>query len=97
MALMGSAMARILFDLDSPTVGLLNIGVEEVKGLEEVRAAGQILRERKLPHRLRVGWNGEALTLLFGIRTHPGCTRLEIIDSDRLTVEQHFEQPATER
>lgn len=50
MALMGSAMAQILFDLDRPTVGLLNIGVEEVKGLEEVRAAGQILRERNLEH-----------------------------------------------
>ncbi len=36
MAVMGSAMARVLFDLDRPTVGLLNIGVEEVKGLEEV-------------------------------------------------------------
>ena len=34
MAVMGSAMARVLFDLDRPTVGLLNIGVEEVKGLE---------------------------------------------------------------
>ncbi len=45
MAVMGSAMARILFDLDRPTVGLLNIGVEEVKGLEEVREAGRILRE----------------------------------------------------
>ena len=50
MAVMGSAMARILLDLDRPTVGLLNIGVEEVKGLDEVRAAGQILRERNLPH-----------------------------------------------
>lgn len=50
MALMGSAMAQILFGLERPTVGLLNIGVEEVKGLEEVRAAGQILRERNLPH-----------------------------------------------
>ena len=45
MAVMGSAMARILFDLERPTVGLLNIGVEEVKGLEEVREAGRILRE----------------------------------------------------
>jgi glycerol-3-phosphate acyltransferase PlsX len=45
MAVMGSAMARILFDLDRPTVGLLNIGVEEVKGLEEVREASRILRE----------------------------------------------------
>ena len=30
-----------LFDVERPTVGLLNIGVEEVKGLEEVREAGQ--------------------------------------------------------
>ena len=50
LAAMGSAMARVLFDLGRPTVGLLNIGVEEVKGLEEVREAGQILRERPLPN-----------------------------------------------
>jgi len=56
LAIMGSAMARVLFDLDRPTVGLLNIGVEEVKGLEEVRAAGQILRERNLPHLEYVGF-----------------------------------------
>jgi glycerol-3-phosphate acyltransferase PlsX len=30
-------------------VGLLNIGVEEAKGLEQVREAGQMLREEKLP------------------------------------------------
>ena len=45
LAVMGGAMARVLFDLERPTVGLLNIGVEEVKGLEEVREAGRILRE----------------------------------------------------
>ena len=45
MAVMGAAMARIVFGLDRPTVGLLNIGVEEVKGIEEVRQAGQLLRE----------------------------------------------------
>lgn len=49
-ALMGSAMANALYDLDRPTVGLLNVGVEEVKGMEEVREAGQILREAKLPN-----------------------------------------------
>lgn len=43
-ALMGSAMARALYGLKRPTVGLLNIGVEEVKGQEDVREAGQILR-----------------------------------------------------
>ncbi len=48
-ALMGSAMARALFDLERPRVGLLNIGVEEVKGLEEIRTAGARLREIDLP------------------------------------------------
>jgi glycerol-3-phosphate acyltransferase PlsX len=50
LAIMGSAMARIVFDIDRPTVGLLNVGVEEIKGLEEVRAAGRVLREAGLPH-----------------------------------------------
>ncbi|MBX9992370.1 phosphate acyltransferase PlsX [Phreatobacter oligotrophus] len=49
MAVMGAAMARVVFDLERPTVGLLNIGVEEVKGLEFIREAGQILREANLP------------------------------------------------
>ncbi len=49
-------MARVLFDLERPTVGLLNIGVEEVKGLEEVREAGRILREAQLPHLDYVGF-----------------------------------------
>ena len=47
LAVMGGAMARVLFDLERPTVGLLNIGVEEAKGLEEVRQAGLILRETR--------------------------------------------------
>jgi len=50
LATMGSAMARVLFDVERPTVGLLNIGVEEVKGLEQVREAGRILREGNFPH-----------------------------------------------
>jgi phosphate acyltransferase len=49
LAVMGAAMARILLGLARPTVGLLNIGVEEVKGLEPVREAGRTLRERRLP------------------------------------------------
>ncbi len=47
-ALMGGAMARALFEVDRPTVGLLNVGVEEVKGLEEVKEAGRLLREANL-------------------------------------------------
>jgi glycerol-3-phosphate acyltransferase PlsX len=48
-ALMGEAMARSLFGLDRPTVGLLNIGVEEIKGLEQVKEAGRLLRALGLP------------------------------------------------
>jgi glycerol-3-phosphate acyltransferase PlsX len=49
-AVMGGAMARALFDIPRPSVGLLNIGVEEVKGLEPVKEAGQLLREANLPN-----------------------------------------------
>jgi phosphate acyltransferase len=48
-AVMGEAMARAMFGIPRPTVGLLNIGVEEVKGLEYIRAAGQILRDGSIP------------------------------------------------
>jgi glycerol-3-phosphate acyltransferase PlsX len=48
-AVMGAAMARTVFGIDRPTVGLLNVGVEEIKGVEEVREAGQILREMNHP------------------------------------------------
>lgn len=44
-ALLGAAMARTLFGVERPTVGLLNVGVEEIKGLEPIRDAGQRLRE----------------------------------------------------
>jgi glycerol-3-phosphate acyltransferase PlsX len=56
LAVMGSAMARVLFDLERPTVGLLNIGVEEVKGQEAVREAGRILREGHFPFLDYVGF-----------------------------------------
>jgi len=49
LAIMGSAMARIVFDIDRPTVGLLNVGVEEIKGVEEVKTAGRMLRDANLP------------------------------------------------
>lgn len=47
-ALMGGAMARALFETRRPTVGLLNVGVEEIKGQEEVKEAGRLLREANL-------------------------------------------------
>ncbi len=48
-AVMGEAFARAIFGLDRPTVGLLNIGEEEVKGVESVKKAAHILRQSKLP------------------------------------------------
>jgi glycerol-3-phosphate acyltransferase PlsX len=48
-AVMGEAMARCLFGMEKPTVGLLNVGVEEIKGVEQVKEAGRILRDAALP------------------------------------------------
>ena len=45
MALMGAALARIVFDIERPTVGLLNVGTEEIKGVEIVREAHRMLRD----------------------------------------------------
>ena len=47
-AILGAAMARSVFDIERPTVGLLNIGVEEVKGQEEVKDAARLLRASNL-------------------------------------------------
>ena len=48
-ALMGAAMARAVLPIERPRVGLLNIGVEEIKGVEEVRQAHAWLKENDLP------------------------------------------------
>ncbi len=42
-SILGAAMARALFDQESPTIGLLNIGTEELKGLDQIKDAGQML------------------------------------------------------
>jgi phosphate acyltransferase len=44
-ALMGAAMARALFHVEKPSVGLLNVGSEEIKGAEEVKQAHTMLRD----------------------------------------------------
>ena len=43
-AVMGAAYARILHDTELPTVRLLNIGTEELKGTESLREAAAMLR-----------------------------------------------------
>jgi len=56
LSVMGSAMASVLFNLERPTVGLLNIGVEEIKGHEEIREAAELLRAMNLPQLDYVGF-----------------------------------------
>ncbi|MGV8995918.1 MAG: phosphate acyltransferase PlsX [Parvibaculaceae bacterium] len=48
-AVMGEAFARIILGVERPTVGLLNIGQEEVKGTEQVKEAALILRNAQVP------------------------------------------------
>lgn len=48
LAIMGACMARTLLGLSTARVGLLNIGVEEVKGLDEIKAAGVLLQKQAL-------------------------------------------------
>ena len=43
-AVMGAAYARVVLELDKPRVQLLNIGTEEMKGTDELKAAAAILR-----------------------------------------------------
>jgi glycerol-3-phosphate acyltransferase PlsX len=43
-AVMGSALVSVLKNDDSPTVGLLNIGEEAIKGSEAIKKAGELLR-----------------------------------------------------
>lgn len=55
-AVMGAGMARALFEVKRPTVGLLNVGVEEVKGLDQIKQAGQILRDTPLDGLAYIGF-----------------------------------------
>jgi glycerol-3-phosphate acyltransferase PlsX len=56
LAVMGATMASVLFNKKRPTVGLLNIGTEEIKGHEEIREAGERLRTMNLPQLDYVGF-----------------------------------------
>ena len=47
-ALLGEVFARCLLGLPKPTIGLLNVGAEEMKGREELREAAAILRNSHL-------------------------------------------------
>ncbi len=48
-AVLGAAMGRALFHIEKPTVGLLNVGVEEIKGDGVVKDAHALLKDLDLP------------------------------------------------
>ena len=50
-ALIGEAYARVVFGIERPSIGLLNVGTEEMKGNEAVKAAAQALKNSGLPIR----------------------------------------------
>ncbi|HPF78259.1 MAG TPA: phosphate acyltransferase PlsX [Alphaproteobacteria bacterium] len=50
-AVLGAVYARVVQGIPTPTVGLLNVGTEEMKGHEEIRAAAAILSSVKFPGR----------------------------------------------
>ena len=47
-ALMGSVLVQLVDGIKSPSVGLLNIGSEDIKGNETVKRAGQLIAESRL-------------------------------------------------
>ena len=44
-AVMGVAAARPLLNIEQPKVGLLNVGVEDIKGTPEIREAAQLCQK----------------------------------------------------
>ncbi len=50
-AIMGEVFARHVLGLENPSVGILNVGAEDLKGSGSVKQAAAILQETKLPIR----------------------------------------------
>lgn len=48
-AVMGEVFARTVLGIAKPTIGLLNVGIEELKGNDQVKRAAQMLRGTNLP------------------------------------------------
>lgn len=47
-AIMGAELVKAIENIDNPTVGLLNIGSEDVKGNEQVKSAAKLLEKSSL-------------------------------------------------
>jgi len=65
-ALMGSALVSAVGGRDEPSVGLLNVGEEAIKGGETIKRAGELLREAHAAGRLRFHGNVEGNDIFKG-------------------------------
>jgi glycerol-3-phosphate acyltransferase PlsX len=61
-AVLGAVYARVVQGIANPTVGLLNVGTEEMKGHEELRAAAAILSNVKFPGQYHGFIEGDDIT-----------------------------------
>lgn len=61
-AVLGSLFATARKDIKEPTIGLLNVGSEEMKGPDHVRAAGKMLDQLDFPGRYHGFVEGDDIT-----------------------------------
>lgn len=61
-AVMGDAFARAVLGLTSPSIGLLNVGSEELKGDDRVRHAAEVLRDSHIGPQFRGFVEGHDIT-----------------------------------
>ncbi|MBR0680564.1 phosphate acyltransferase PlsX [Roseomonas eburnea] len=61
-AVMGDAFARAVLGLTNPTIGLLNVGSEELKGDDRVRNAAEVLRDSHIGAQFRGFVEGHDIT-----------------------------------
>jgi len=61
-AVLGAVYARVVQGIDKPSVGLLNVGTEDMKGHEELRSAASILSNVEFPGRYYGFIEGDAIT-----------------------------------
>ncbi|MEY4415762.1 MAG: hypothetical protein RIQ53_3055 [Pseudomonadota bacterium] len=73
-AVLGSALVSALDGVEEPTVGLLNIGEEQIKGNEVIKRAGELLRAAHAAGRLNFHGNVE------GNDIFKGTTELVVCD-----------------
>ena len=61
-AIMGEVFARVVLGLPQPTIGLLNVGSEQIKGDDRVRQAAEVLRSSPLAAQFRGFVEGHDIT-----------------------------------